>query len=332
MRKEKVPMHHTRLLRLLGLPMLLAAMTFAVIALSARTAAHTKEPAKPAAATPAPAPATPKATFVGSETCEGCHEASIKDHLATNFHGVALAKLEAENKGHLCEGCHGPGSAHVEDPGPDSGAPLKSMATSGAGCLSCHETKVASVRWRMSEHLKNGVTCEQCHMVAESPTLPKAKTPGAPTLATPPAAPDAHGVLTRIPSADRCLTCHQALRGQLALPSHHPIKEGVVTCTSCHNPHSPVDEKIKRDTCVTCHAKQHGPFVYEHDKAGGLTDGCVDCHRPHGSPNRKLLKLTGRGLCLQCHGDMVNHFPARNCLDCHKAVHGSNSNPLLFTK
>ncbi len=325
-------MHQHRLLRLFSLPLLLALVTFVVIALAARTAAHTQEPAKPAATTAAPAPAAPKATFVGSETCVGCHEAAMQESLLKNFHGATLAKLETDGKGHLCEGCHGAGSAHIEDPSAASGALLKQVASSGTGCLTCHQPKVSAARWRMSEHLKNGVTCDACHMATEVKTLAKEKTAGAPTLATPPAAVQPHAVLNRVPSTERCLTCHQELRGQMSLPSHHPIKEGVTACTSCHNPHAPLDDKVKRETCQICHPKQRGPFMYEHNKANGLTDGCVDCHRPHGSPNRNLLKLTGRGLCLQCHGDMVNHFPGRNCAGCHRAVHGSNSNPLLFAK
>ncbi len=310
---------------------LIVVIAVVVTMLDSRTCSvHSQEPANtPPAAAAQPAP---KADFVGSETCQGCHDAEITAHLQKNFHGLMLAKLETAGKGRLCEGCHGPGSLHAGDPSAATAAPLKLAAANGAGCLSCHQTKLSTAKWRMSEHLKNGVGCEQCHMVPEATKPTQAKTPGAAPMAAKKAAPQPHAVLTRTPSSEACLSCHQSLRGQLSLPSHHLIKEGVVSCASCHDPHAPMGEKIKRDTCLQCHARQRGPHVYEHDKAKGLSDGCLDCHRPHGSPNRDLLKLTGRGLCLQCHGNKATHFAGRNCLSCHTAVHGSNTNSLLLTE
>jgi predicted CXXCH cytochrome family protein len=273
----------------------------------------------------------PKATYVGSETCVGCHEAAIQEHVKGTAHGAILSALEAKGKGYLCEGCHGPGSRHMEDPGPESGGVLKATAQSGATCAECHKTRLSPARWRASDHRKAGVGCTQCHARPESGqplTGSQAGAAGAKLAA----APQPHDVFNRAPSSELCMSCHGALRGELAMPSHHPIKEGIVACVDCHDPHAPMTQKVKREVCVRCHAKTHGPYIYEHVKAKGLTDGCLDCHRPHGSPNARLLKISGRGLCLQCHADRATHFPGRDCVSCHMAVHGSNSNRLLFAE
>ena len=140
-----------------------------------------------------------------------------------------------------------------------------------------------------------------------------------------------HEDINRKPSSDICMTCHMEKQAIFALPSHHPVKEGRIDCSDCHNPHEPMKDNVKRDLCKSCHAKQHGPFVFEHGAISGeLSDGCLDCHSPHGSPNTKLLKFRNRGLCLQCHGDRATHFTGRLCWDCHESIHGSNTNPQFF--
>ncbi|OPZ87373.1 MAG: hypothetical protein BWY76_00495 [bacterium ADurb.Bin429] len=315
------------LVQRLTLVTLILAIAGAILVFDGRTSAvHSQEPGAPTA------PASAKATVVGSEMCQACHDEAITAHLQNNFHGLALAKLETSGKGHLCEGCHGPGSAHVENPSAETAAPLKLRAASGEGCFTCHQNKISAAKWRMSDHVKHGVGCQQCHMTPELTAPTRAKTPGAAPMANPKTQPKPHAVLNREPSTEACLSCHQTLRGELSLPSHHPIKEGVVSCADCHDPHAPMDEKITSDTCAKCHTRQSRPHVYEHAKAKGLSEGCLDCHRPHGSPNRKLQKLTGRGLCLQCHGNKATHFAGRVCQTCHRAVHGSNTNSLLLAE
>ncbi|MHB9024830.1 MAG: cytochrome c3 family protein [Armatimonadota bacterium] len=286
------------------------------------------------AATTAKPAATPKATYVGTDTCVMCHE-DTKAPLDKHFHGQAMAAKEKAGKGYLCEGCHGPGSAHAEDPGETTATPLKRFAQQGTGCLQCHNTRISHAKWQRSAHRREKVGCIGCHgeyLMPAADQSRKAQRPdsAAHKLQKPVVKP--HEILNRTPSTDNCLVCHGEKRAEMAMPSHHPVKENRITCADCHDPHGPQDEKMKRDVCVTCHAKQHGPFRYEHAAitAGRLTDACVSCHRPHGSPNRKLLKFSNRGLCLQCHADKVTHFPGRLCWDCHRQVHGSNNNQRFF--
>lgn len=53
---------------------------------------------------------------VGSDTCYECHDpAGLGEH---NVH-MRIGSFEVQGRGVGCEGCHGPGEAHVEegDPG-----------------------------------------------------------------------------------------------------------------------------------------------------------------------------------------------------------------------
>ena len=78
-------------------------------------------------------------TYIGQETCVGCHDTE-----GTNIHQTAHGKKqipgspEAE-KG--CESCHGPGSAHLDDPSvPGSINRFTQMKPRdvSATCLTCH--------------------------------------------------------------------------------------------------------------------------------------------------------------------------------------------------
>jgi DmsE family decaheme c-type cytochrome len=134
----------------------------------------------------------------------------------------------------------------------------------------------------------------------------------------------------------------------VARPSHHPIVEGKVKCTSCHNPHgalSPamVNAESIKELCTTCHADKRGPFMFEHPP---VEESCLNCHNPHGSRSVKLLNEKVPNLCQDCHdasshpgtmydadnnfkppasGSPNSRFIARSCLNCHNEIHGSNS-------
>jgi len=282
--------------------------------------------------------AVPKADFVGTETCAMCHE-DILGEVKQSPHGVLMTVVEEKGNGHVCEGCHGPGSLHAEDPSVETAAPLLRAARQGDGCLQCHDKKLSRTDWLRSRHSRQEVSCMACHGQARDAATPPgaavakdgdAGQPEAKATTEPPRF--SHAAFTRAPSSEACFTCHAEKRAEFALPSHHPVKEGRIECADCHNPHGPVTDKLKYDKCASCHLGQRGPHLFEHGaiSSKGLTDACLSCHLPHGSPNQRMLKLTSRGLCLQCHADRATHFPSRNCVECHRAVHGSNTSTLLF--
>ena len=145
-----------------------------------------------------------------------------------------------------------------------------------------------------------------------------------------------------------CYQCHGEVRAEFELPTHHPVPEGRMTCTDCHNPHEGsifkgggTDLLSQNDMCLKCHPAERGPYVFEHQ---ALREGCTTCHNPHGSINAKLLLDRDSNLCLRCHfeqytgtqiliggADHTRRLAEGTCwtAGCHEAVHGSRVNPYL---
>ncbi len=136
-----------------------------------------------------------------------------------------------------------------------------------------------------------------------------------------------------------CFDCHKQQEVQSRMPSHHPIAEGKVKCTDCHNPHGGPNGMLKQEnvdeTCRQCHAEKVGPFVFEHP---AVTEECTNCHNPHGSVNNKLQLQNEPFLCMKCHtgthsprGD-IGRFAQRyaTCTNCHTQIHGSDTHEALF--
>jgi DmsE family decaheme c-type cytochrome len=157
-------------------------------------------------------------------------------------------------------------------------------------------------------------------------------------------------VLDKQTQTEVCFACHKDQRSQSNQFSHHPIGEGKVVCSDCHNPHgSPGPKLLKKntvnETCFTCHAEKRGPFLWEHQP---VAEDCTNCHTPHGSNITPLLKSRPPFLCQSCHngphssktpmgknvGGYQNGLPpglnantsavGRACLNCHSVIHGSN--------
>jgi predicted CXXCH cytochrome family protein len=215
-------------------------------------------------------PEIPGAEFVGSKNCAECH-AKIHKDFPTATHARLIAHGDnAKNIG--CETCHGPGSKHSE-----SGGTRNTIINPG-----------------------------------KSPEV--------------------------------CFTCHLEMKGRFQLPHHHPVVEGKVSCSDCHDPHKGHAIKgggfsltSEMDTCTKCHIAQRGPFVFEHE---AVREGCTTCHEPHGTVNDKLLVQRNQNLCLKCHfqqqlapgkvqigGRDHSAFLTRGTCwtaGCHEAVHGSH--------
>lgn len=274
--------------------------------------------------------------YLGDQACEPCHRSYVIS-FRNSAHApyMAGAHLPPDQRG--CEACHGPGAIHLREVLEPKGvirySKIKPEEASRA-CMRCHGATMRPSQWHRTAHARAGLSCIDCHQIHHRVGTSHPSTPTA--LPSLPAAPS-HPLLKGEEVA-MCSHCHAREANEFKLNFHHPLPEGRLLCTDCHDVH-PTRESVKRvrlirEMCTHCHADKTGPFTFEHDPAAGwMGDSCLECHRPHGSPNPHLLKLFSRGLCAQCHTDKgVQHYPARNCWEsgCHVAHHGSNSNPLFL--
>jgi DmsE family decaheme c-type cytochrome len=256
--------------------------------------------------------------FVGSEVCLTCHEDQSKSLMHT-AHDSDAFRMRTD-KG--CEACHGPGKAHVDSGGDASliRNPAKMASRDSAAiCLTCHENGQRT-HWKGSVHDMRGLACIACHSVHASKSD--------------------KALLKFVHVDEVCAGCHLEVKSQIQRTSHHPIREGLMSCNDCHNPHGTITPKLiiansVNEQCYTCHTEKRGPFLWEHPP---VRENCLNCHSPHGSNHEKLLVQNRPWLCQNCHLDTrhpgtlydatnqltSNREFARSCSNCHSAIHGSN--------
>ena len=217
-------------------------------------------------------------SYVGQETCLECHEDQGLSH---TVHG-RLADWQYPGGVRGCESCHGPGAAHAESNEPaDILVPRAGDGGAAAvSCLACHKTGMTR-DWELSAHAENDMSCLDCHSIHVEP--------GKPLLAKSQPA--------------LCLGCHADQKAAFQLPSHHPVREGFMTCTDCHDHHGPSFAGLamgepSRELCLNCHQQYRGPFIFEHSP---VQEDCSVCHAPHGAVANNLLQQNEPFLCLQCH-------------------------------
>lgn len=278
---------------------------------------------------PSPSAAMPAAEVASANVCAECHEEAVNSLLPTK-HG---AKLDAT--GAVCESCHGDSSKHLEDSSEAMPGRVFTHATPAeektGACLSCHDGERQLAFWDAGKHQKNDVSCNDCHSIHDRRLDPSI----GPILTT-----------QRKLQYEICTDCHKAIKADLNRNSHHPILEGKVGCSDCHNPHGAlshamIKEESVTQLCTSCHGDKRGPFVWTHMP---VEENCLSCHNSHGSNVPKLLTAKVPQLCQDCHGsghgqlaygssfaiggpnqDRATRFEARACVNCHSAIHGSNA-------
>lgn len=254
--------------------------------------------------------------------CGSCHEKQAGSKFQQSHH----AGLEQS-----CTKCHEGAVDHAKGQMEGKDTPGPSLLKAGASkvvetCLGCH-AKHNQENFGGSAHDRRGVSCINCHSVHDYKS-DKAQIKTA----------QVH---------DTCFNCHKDMRARALRTSHHPVREGLMTCTSCHNPHDGSRPKmIKADwtneLCYQCHQEKRGPFLWEH---APVRENCLNCHNPHGSNHDKMLVAKLPYLCQRCHlntrhpgtfydgrsagtqsvATATNRAVEHACKNCHQAIHGSNA-------
>lgn len=262
----------------------------------------------------------------GAEACRGCHEDRYGTYIQSVHGKKGVPGSPAQGEG--CESCHGPGATHMDKGGGKGGLlsfedPQIGAEAKSAPCLSCHGENKGLAFWELGRHKRGKVSCQVCHLAHQT---------GRRNL--------------KEAEPDLCHRCHLNVRAQQNKQSHHPLREGRMKCTDCHDPHGGFGLSLIRgnwvnELCYRCHAEKRGPFMWSHPP---VDENCLVCHTPHGSNHSKLLTSKAPQLCQSCHdwtrhpGAIYTRFEtfqgpaaagknrmfARSCLNCHSNIHGSN--------
>ena len=131
---------------------------FALLGLAQESKQKAAPGAKPAA--------KPKADYIGSETCQGCHEEVAKAFLK-NPHQLLEKDKQRGWEAKACESCHGPGSVHAESTSADDIRNPKKLPPSQVdkSCLGCHRGNPTHAGRIMNGHARNEVWCTGCHTI-----------------------------------------------------------------------------------------------------------------------------------------------------------------------
>ena len=281
-----------------------------------------------------------------SEECVECHDEDDLPDMRRSAHVVTADKRTPD-----CVSCHGLSPTHIKKPEGASQRPPPDISYAKSGgspaplrsdtCLACHDSNPKHMLWAGSAHDSADVACSSCHQVHANHDK----------------------VLAKRTEPEVCYACHKEQRAQLLRPSRHPVPEGKMACSDCHNAHGSTGPKLAlfdstNQTCYSCHAEKRGPFVHEHEP---VAEDCGTCHSPHGSLVAGLLKARAPILCHECHTphvagnvgalggqdgvfapaapgqglpailgttggkNVVNLWQGRSCMNCHTQVHGSNN-------
>jgi len=266
--------------------------------------------------------------YVGADTCKTCHE-DIYKHWENTPHWKTTLDTKGGPSHQGCEGCHGPGAAHVAGGGDVTKIFIfKDHSTKEINnrCLGCHAGGTQHMNAINSLHTQNEVSCTDCH----SPHHAETKE-----------------FLLKKDQPELCYGCHLQQKAQFEMPFHHRVNEGLIKCSDCHNVHGATKAKQVRTSstqnavCFQCHTEKQGPFVFEHPAV--KIEGCQACHVPHGGANAHMMKVSDVNLlCIQCHTNssfsgatntpsfhnQQTYFQA--CTVCHSQIHGSNFDNFFF--
>lgn len=286
----------------------------------------------PLGSSPVLAQETAPAAAWSTSDCRACHEKAFSPAFARSAHARADQS---------CARCHDKVGDHARAQMAGEQGPVPSLKRLKANdldvtCLSCHE-KGGQANYQMSAHARRNVACTSCHSVHSPQSV--------------------EGQLRARSDTETCAGCHKSERAKSLRTSHHPVREGKMGCSSCHDPHDGSRPKMLQadstnELCYKCHTEKRGPFLFEH---APVREDCVSCHEPHGTNHKRLLVQKLPNLCWNCHFTGSGHFGSgdnlstelgarvappgapsgfptansrfveKSCKNCHASIHGSNS-------
>jgi DmsE family decaheme c-type cytochrome len=203
-------------------------------------------------------------------------------------------------------------------------------------CLECHQD-APTMAYHSSTHDQSGVACTDCHNPHPRIRGQRIVNVSHTNIVRPQRRP------MSVQEPEACYKCHPKIYGQTQMPSHHPIQEGKMVCSDCHDAHGQETGNLKEASvnllCYKCHAEKQGPFAFEHPP---VREDCGICHNPHGAVANNLLKQPAAFLCLRCHpGHYAQHRHGginlridtdptlrqpfyTDCSQCHQQIHGTD--------
>lgn len=243
------------------------------------------------------------------ETCANCHEDLVNGFLSNPHTAIDI---------NSCTACHGDAEKHLAEEGGATIFAFKATDIPNAKskkCLECHVK--SNSKFLSSPHGKASMDCTSCHTVHAETTKP---------------------FLLKTSATKSCAACHEDIFSLFQLNERHRLQEGILSCTTCHNPHEPAARErlagFKHESCLKCHADKGGPYLFEH--GASRIEGCTACHEVHGTPNRHMLThYSTSDLCFSCHAaapSWHSRFDSQttNCTVCHSTIHGSNLSKIFL--
>ncbi len=253
--------------------------------------------------------AAPKSDYAGAAACKACHAPQYAAQIKSE-HASALAKSKPEQPGEWAFGSglqaitfvsradqetyleHGESwfrelKDYARTPGHPTAAGMRYRIFDPAArilrCFACHSTgPVTLSKEEAIVPTELGVRCEDCHG------------PSAAHVASPSTAKPVNPArMTSVQVNGLCGSCHRMPAAADDTPDlrnpwnarHQPLtlaasrcfneSKGRLSCTTCHDPHAPLERKTAgyNAACVKCHASPK----HKEEVAG---DSCVRCHMP----------------------------------------------------
>lgn len=182
-----------------------------------------------------------------------------------------------------------------------SGAPFQHSRHRAVACTTCH----SNAREHGALIVRDAASCQACH---HAPTQQSECSACHAAAAIAPARPTT--VSMRVSARDTTITRtlafeHARHTTQSCATCHAESVDRTVIkdCAGCHVEHHAVER-----SCISCHPTPREGHARE------THDGCASCHR-----DAVVAVLPpARGLCLSCHQPQLEHYPAKDCVACHR--------------